>query len=132
MICLHLVWACSRGDSLYLNGTDLRVKVLPYAGVKVPYDLNHKGHNKHKRKALLCALCGSLLFRAFCDSLLGADGFVQRVQPHFTRHFFRLLSRRRIKAAIYQVFLRQFVEEATGHGIDDFTKLLALASQGHG
>ena len=53
MICLHLVWACSRGDSLYLNGTDLRVKVLPYAGVKVPYDLNHKGHNKHKGKEKL-------------------------------------------------------------------------------
>ena len=32
--------------------------------------LNHKAHKGHKGKALLCALCDSLLFRAFCDTLL--------------------------------------------------------------
>ena len=38
---------------LRTNGTDLRVKALPYQGFKAPYDLNHKAHIEHKGKEKL-------------------------------------------------------------------------------
>ena len=38
--------------NLWVNGTDLRAKALPYVGFKAPYDLNHKSHKEHKGKEI--------------------------------------------------------------------------------
>ena len=81
------------------NGTDLRVKALPQNGQKTTRHPHEGGCRKkpksleprrtrraqRKRKALLCALRvlrGSLLFRAFCDSLEGGDQSINSPTSH--------------------------------------------------